>query len=184
MKEVLSVLAGVIFILGFIPYMAAILRKETKPAKVSWLIWATIDTITFAGMAAAGTLNGQIAGALAGSWFVVALALRFGSPGWTLLDKLCLAGAALGILLWVLSHDPVLAIVTSLAVASIGSVPTIVSAWHHPERENRLAWILFWVSCVCATLAIPRWTLADAAQPITFLVIESIMMVLLFLKTR
>lgn len=67
MKETLSVLAGLLFIAGFIPYIRAILRKETKPAKASWIIWASLDTITIAGMYAKDTVNGQILGAVIGA---------------------------------------------------------------------------------------------------------------------
>jgi len=49
-KETLSVLAGLLFVVGFVPYIRAILQKETKPAKATWLIWASLDTITFVGM--------------------------------------------------------------------------------------------------------------------------------------
>jgi hypothetical protein len=37
---------------------------------------------------------------------------------------------------------------------------------------------------VCAVIAIPHWTLADATQPITFFVIDTIMMYILFIRPR
>ena len=40
MKETLSILAGLLVIAAFVPYIRAILRKETIPMKASWLIWA------------------------------------------------------------------------------------------------------------------------------------------------
>lgn len=179
-KQSLSVIAGILFIIGFIPYIRAIWRGETKPAKASWIIWATLDSITLAGMIAKDTLNGQILGAVIGAWVVVILALLYGTSGWTKLDKFCLSGAVLGIILWQAFSSPVLGIMTSLSVVFLGSFPTFASAWKNPAQENRTAWTIFWVSCLLATAAIPRWTLADAAQPITFLIIESIMMYLLY----
>mgnify|MGYP000132529445 FL=1 len=184
MKETLSILAGLLFVAAFVPYIRAILRKETKPAKASWIIWANLDTITLAGMFFKGTVNGQILGAVLGAWVVAALALKYGTPGWTKLDKFCLGGAVLGIVLWQVFSDPVFGIVTSLSVVFLGSIPTFTSAWKDPSRENKLAWTIFWVSCVCAVIAIPHWTLADAAQPITFFAIETIMMYILFVRPR
>src|SRR5581483_6426724 len=70
-KEILSVLAGILFIVGFVPYIRAIVRKETKPAKASWIIWASLDSITIAGMYAKDAVNGQIVGACLGAWVVV-----------------------------------------------------------------------------------------------------------------
>lgn len=192
MKIIFSTLAGILIIIAFVPYALAILGRDirlkritpTKPSKASWVIWASLDTITFAGMYAKDTVNGQILGAVIGIWVVIALALKYGTPGWTRLDKFCLAGAVLGITLWQIFNDPVLGIMTSCAVLFLGSIPTFVSAWKDPAHEDKLAWTIFWSSCVCAVIAIPHWTLADAAQPITFFVIESIVMYILFVGPR
>lgn len=184
MKEQLSVFSGILCIFAVIPYAVSIVRGKTKPAKASWLIWAGVNTIILIGMVAAGTLNGQIVGATAGCWIITALSLRFGVPGWTVLDRACLAGAVLGVVLWALSRNPVLAIVTSLAVVSLGTVPTLVASWHNPEREHRATWIIFWTSSALATIAIPQWTVADAGQPLTFLALETSVIVLLFLPRR
>lgn len=186
--KILSVVAGVLFFVGFIPYILAIIGrniwfekiKPTKPAKASWIIWGSLDFITFAGMYTAHTINGQITGAVIGVIVVIAFALKYGTPGWTSLDKFCLSGAVLGILLWETFSSPELGIMTSCVVAFIGSIPTFVSAWKDPSHEDRLAWTIFWISCVCAVIAIPRWTIADAAQPIMFFSIESMMMFVLY----
>jgi hypothetical protein len=183
-QEIIGIAAGFLFVVGFVPYVLAILRGETKPAKASWIIWATLDSITLTGMFFKDAVNSQILGAVFGAWVVVVLALKYGTRGWTKLDKFCLGGAVLGIVLWQVSGDPVFGIATSLGVVFVGSIPTFVSAWKNPSNEDKMAWTIFWVSCVCAVIAIPEWTLADAAQPITFFVIETIMMYILYRHRR
>ena len=183
-SKFLSALSGLIFLVAYVPYVRSILKGKTKPMKASWIIWGSLDTITIAGMYFKDSLNGQIIGAIIGAWSVIILSLKYGSPGWTLLDKLCLAGAALGVILWKTFDDPVFGIVTSQIVIFLGSTPTFVSAWQDPSRENASAWILYWVSCLVALLALPAWTFEDAAQPICFTAIESIMMFILFIKPR
>lgn len=180
MKEGLSVLAGLLCIVGLIPYIRAILRKETKPAKASWMIWAILDTIILSGMLAKQAVNGQIVGSVIGTWVVVFLALKYGTPGWKTLDKICLTGAVVGILLWGIFRNPLLGIIISLGVNTIGSIPTFVSAWRDPNREDKLAWTIFWLSSVCATIAIPEWILAHVAQPATFFTLQTIMMYTLY----
>jgi hypothetical protein len=182
-RDVLNVLAGVIFVIAFVPYIRAILRKETRPTKSTWLIWATLDTITLVGMWQEGAVNGQIIGAVLGAWTVTVLAMKYGDKGWSLADKLCLAGAGVGIGL-LLVGNPTLGIVTSLAVVFLGSIPTFLSAWKDPTREDKTAWTIYWISCACAMVAIPAWTLADAGQPTTFFAIETIMMFILLMRPR
>jgi hypothetical protein len=182
-KHLFSVLAGALVIAAFIPYIRAVWKGETQPAKASWVIWAVLDTITLIGMFAKDSVNGQIIGAVIGVWIVVVLALRYGTPGWTVLDKICLAIAAISIGLLILSPDPVLGLVCSLIGIFVGSIPTFRSVYDDPSRENKSAWVLFWLSCLAALAAVPAWTLQDAAQPIVFFVIESTTMWLLF-KSR
>lgn len=182
MQSFLSTVSGLFFLAGFFPYICAIFKGETKPAKASWVIWASLDTITIAGMCEKGALNGQIIGAVLGAWIVVILAFRYGIPGWSKLDIFCLVGAVLGIVLWWAFNDATVGIVTSVTVVILGSFPTFASAWKDPTRENRTAWTLMFISCVMALLAIPSWTLADAAQPVAFTIIETTMMYLLWIR--
>lgn len=181
-QQMLTITSGVLFVIGFLPYAIAIVRGKTKPAKASWIIWASMDSVLLAGMFAKGAMNGQILGAVLGAWIIVALALKFGTPGWTKLDKFCLVGTVLGVTLWWIFNNPLLGIVINLSVGFIGSMPTIVSAWQDPNREDKLAWTIFWASCVIAVWAIPSWTIADAGQPLTFFTIETVMMYILYFR--
>ncbi|MDB4978846.1 MAG: hypothetical protein JWM56_1032 [Candidatus Peribacteria bacterium] len=184
MKSILSMASGILFLVSFLPYIRGILRGETKSSKASWIIWASLDTISLCGMYAKGTLNGQIIGAVLGAWVVVALALRYGVSGWTKLDVICLIGAVLGIFLWWLSNEPTVGILTSAIVVVLGSFPTFVTAWRNPLHENKVAWTIMFISCICALIAVPQWTLADAAQPVAFTIVETTMIFLLWIRPR
>jgi hypothetical protein len=183
-KEVFSVAGGVLFVAAFIPYIRAILRSGAKPSKATWLIWATLDSITLAGMYSEHSVNGQIIGAVIGAWVVAALALKKGTPGWTKLDKFCLTGAVVGIAIWAAFKSPMLAIVTILSVVVIASIPTFKSAWEDPTRENRFAWTIYWISCVCALIGVSEWDLKHATQPVAFMVIETTMMFILIVRPQ
>ncbi|MBI5045539.1 MAG: hypothetical protein HZC14_00840 [Candidatus Niyogibacteria bacterium] len=182
-KNVLSVISGILFAAAYIPYIRTILNGKTKPAKASWIIWASLDAIIIAGMMAENSVNYQIICAFLGSSAVATLSLKYGIPGWSVLDKACFIGAILGIILWGTFNNPLFGIIISLGVMFVGSVPTFVSVWKDPSHEDRFAWTLFWLSCVVAIPAIPHWTVANAAQPLTFFAIETVMMYILFIKS-
>lgn len=184
MEKILAIAAAVFLGLANLPYWWAIIRGKGKPVRASWLIWATLDTITFSGMYAAGTLTPQVATAAFGVWVIFALSLWRGRPGWTRVDKLCLLGAAIGILLWQYFDDPALAIVTSQFTAQIGCIPTYLSAWEDPSRESRFAWTLTWTSSVFAILAIPQWTIEDATAPLSFFLNSSTMLFIFAIRAR
>lgn len=172
MRETFSVLSGFLFIAAFFPYIYAVLYRNAKPSKASWLIWWGSDFLAFAGMLAKHSLNGQIVAAVLGGVTVVVLSLKKGVPGWTLLDKLCLAGATAGALIWWMTDNANAAIIASQAVVFIGSIPTAVSVWQDPTRENPVAWIFYSLSCIAAVLAIPVWDIANALQPVNFLIVD------------
>jgi hypothetical protein len=96
-----------------------------------------------------------------------------------LLDKLCLCGAVLGIVLWQLFSDPIFAIMICLAVDCIGTIPTAVSAWHEPKNENISAWFLFLAGSFLMMYALPRWTFEGAAQPFVFALTQGVVLVVL-----
>lgn len=190
-KNVFSIVSGVLFVIAFFPYVRAIWKTrhlpsghkdKVEPSKVSWIIWASLDSITFASMLIKHTLNGQIIGAIMGAWIVAALVMKYGKSGWSTLDKLCLAGGCLGIVLGFTFKSPELAMLTSIVTVIIGSLPTFHSAYHDPSKEDRTAWTIFWISCVVAIMAIPQWTFMDSAQVLAFTTIEMTMMVLLWIK--
>jgi hypothetical protein len=180
LKNLLLAIAGIVSVSSYVPYIIAILRKQTKPMKASWLIWAILDSILFASMLYAKSMNWQMVGVVAGVWIVFFLALKFGTPGWKKLDKFCLIGAGCSIALWAITGDPVVGIVTSITANAIGSVPTILSTWEDPSHESRLAWTLAFVSSTLTLLGNSNWTLAAAAQPIMFEVVQVAMMFLLY----
>ncbi|MFA6253284.1 MAG: hypothetical protein WCV69_03400 [Patescibacteria group bacterium] len=184
MKALFSTISGILFVLAFVPYIHSIVKGPTKPAKTSWLIWASMDTVLFMGMLAKHTINGQIIGAICGAWIVFAFAMKYGVPGWTKIDKICLGGTIMAMLLWAISGNPVVGIVTSLGSGLLGSVPTFMSTWQDPSRENKLAWTLYFISCVFAVLAISDWTLASAGQPLVFAFIDTTVFLMIYLKPR
>lgn len=182
MKSSISVLVGLLYIAGFVPYIVAIVRQQAKPAKATWIVWASLDTVALVGMIAKHSANVQILAATAGAWIVALLALRLGTSGWKRLDKVCLSVAVLAIALWKIFDSPTVGLVTSLSAMLLASFPTFLSAWDDSRRENKMAWTLFWLSCVAAFIAVPAWTLENVAQPMTFFIIETVMMVLIFIR--
>jgi len=182
-KVYLDVLVGLLFISGFVMYIGSTFRSKTQPVSASWLIWFALDAITFAGMFLEGSLNGQIVAEVAGSSFVMILALRRrGFRDWKLLDKYCLGGGALGLVALVMADSAKAGIMISQGITLIGSIPTFGATWKRPSRENKDAWMIFWLSSIVAISAVPQWTLSHAMAPIVILTIDTVIPLIIITK--
>ncbi len=186
-----AVAAGalVLAIVGFVPYIWAIWRDRNKadgvkPSQTSWIIWFTLTTLTAGGMYQAGTLNGQMAVYVIGDAIVVPMALLWGVRNWKPLDFACLGGAALGLIFWAATSNPLFGIVIGMSITTIGSIPTFVKTWHHPEQEPTTAWVIAASTSALQSLAIPALTWEDTIAPLTYLVIQVFVCGLIFLRPR
>lgn len=181
-----SFVSGIIFFAGLMRYALTVKRGSTKPTMSSWLVWLSLDIATVFGMTMKGVYEGQAIAAAAGSLTVVITALIYGSKRkpWELLDCVCLGIGFLGLVLWQTLDNAVWCIVAGQAGIFVGSIPTFKNALVHPEEEDRVAWMMYFVSCWFALLAIKKMTLADALQPINFTVIETAVVYVLFFHKK
>lgn len=182
MKKWFNALAGILFFAAFLPYVWAILAGQTQPSPVSWFIWASVDTLALVAMRKEKARTGQLMGATAGAWVIVALALYYGRPVMGSIEWVSIVGATAGIILWQRTGNAVLAIICSQVAIMVGAFPTFASAYQNPALENPTAWTIWFVSCIFAVLAVKRWDLANALQPVTFLVVETVMVILVVVR--
>lgn len=188
--ETCSLVGGILFLLAFIPYNIHLARGG-ESVWVSWLVWCLLDTSTLVGMVAKEAANWQIIAAVIGGWitfsFVFVVSPKWG--GWEKVekrDKLCLVGATLGFVLW-LAADASWGIMAFMVTLLIGSWPIVQETWKHPGQESFLAWCLFLASCVFTVAGIAAektWTLANAAQPLAFLAVETVVVFVLIAAPR
>ncbi|MFH0891277.1 MAG: hypothetical protein V1867_00685 [Candidatus Falkowbacteria bacterium] len=179
----MNTLSGVLFFAAFLPYVLSIMSGNTVPSPVSWIIWACVDTLALIAMRKEGAKSGQLTGAVAGAWLITILALIFGGkPSMGATEWLSVAGAAIGIILWQRTGNAVCAIVSSQIAVFIGAFPTFARAYSNPAQEDPVAWLIWLASCVCALFAVRKWDLANALQPLTFTVVECVMVYLVVIR--
>ena len=178
----MNALSGILFFLGFAPYILAILKGETVPSPVSWIIWASVDTLALIAMIKEKSKIGQLLGAVTGAWVITVLAVIFGKMSMGYVEWVSIAGAVAGILLWQRTGNALTAIVCCQIAIFIGAIPTFVSAYENPSKEDPIAWSIWTASCICALFAVKKWNLANALQPINFTVIEVTMVILVIIK--
>ena len=172
-------LAGIISLAAYAPYILSILRKETKPNRASWIIWAIVSTIIALSYREAGASYAFLApvGYVIGSTIVFILSIRHGVGGWTPFDRKCLIGAAISLVLWWVFNSPMSALLINLFINLLGTLPTARKAWYQPETESKVAWSLFSLGSIVNLFAVEEWIFSMAVYPVSMIFLIGIVTV-------
>ena len=178
-----GVAAPIFSIIAFIPYIRAIYKKETKPSGASWWTWTFINFVALASSRYAGA-PWQVL--LLPIWFclsqiyIAILSTKYGDNNWDFGNKLCVAGACVGVALWIITGQPLLALIISIIADIFASIPNFRHVWTNPEQENRLGWTLGWGGIIFGVLAVSEWSLAEASLPIYFFLNSTVVVLLIW----
>lgn len=184
--KAIGMLAGIISLLAFLPYIGAILQGKTKPNRASWWIWATIGMILAISYHASGahtTIWVPISYVI-GPTITALLSIKYGEGGWNTLDRACLTGAFISLVIWWLSKSPVLALFINLFIDLLGALPTLVKSYSDPESEDRTAWLLFVTGNTVNLFALKKWTIILAAYPVYMVAVSGLIAIFVCFRPR
>lgn len=122
--------------------------------------------------------------ALIGMLITAILSLNYGKKGWTIVDTICSIGSAVGIVVWIISGNPVIAMCSFLIVDFLAAIPTIVKSWHNPEEENAFTWAITFVSGLINLFAIEDWSFNIIIYPLHLVILYGIILFILLRKRR
>ncbi len=174
--------SGIIGLAALAPYIYSILKRKTKPSRASWLIWAVLSIIILLSYHASGATTTIW---LPVSYAVIAvvvflLSLKYGVGGYARLDIFCLAGAAVGLLLWKFTHNPANTLYLTLFIDTFGFIPTIKKAYLDPTSESKLSWTIAMVALVFNVAAITSWQFKIALYPIWEFIFNGLVTIMLY----
>lgn len=173
--SVIGIVAGVITFAASVRYWYAIWTGKAKPNRASYIIWTLLQSV----VSVTYVLNGARSSAvvpivLALSIYpVVPLAVYTGNyePGWSLLDKVCLALTGVGLVVWAVSRSPLLTLVWMMAIDVVGTFPTASKAWREPLSEDRPAWTIVTIGQVVNIGAVEAWKFGLLVYPVVSIAI-------------
>lgn len=163
----IGAVAGILAIVGYIPYIYNTLKGKTLPNRASWFIWTLVGGLLAFSYLAEGDQN-TIWLPLAyfvGPLLVAILSLRYGYSKWTRLDTICIIAAVLSIIPWILSDNASFTLVINVLIDMFGAVPTVYKSYFEPETEDFTAWLIFFIANILQVIAIQVWNIA-AIYPI------------------
>ncbi len=193
----LSAIGGLLFVVGFAPYILAIYGRDflgdkikpTRPVLSTWLIWASLNTLILVIMYFDDAVNGLIVCQFVLAWTVALLALWYGNTTWQMSDVVLVIVFGLSLIVHnvgmhiapeLVQYDNNLVLALMMFGASI---TMFYAVWENPKTESLGAWIIYFLASVVTIWAMPSWTTKVAAQPFAFCVIATIMLGILVMRT-
>lgn len=186
-KSVLGVIAGVIAFSACIIYIYSILKGKTKPNRATWWIWAFMGLVLALSYHFSGALNTIWVPYVEflGPFLIALLSVKYGEGGFRdKTDLICILGAIFSVILWIVFKNPVIALVTNLAIDAFAIVPTIKKSYTRPEGEDFWAWFGTGLADMLNMFAVERFTFAILLYPVYMLVSDLIIISILALKKK
>lgn len=97
---------------------------------------------------------------------VVVLGIRHGDRTLEKFDVLCLAGAGVGLVVWLVSRSSELAVTMTVLVDLAATLPTIRHAWRQPYEETLSTYLIYTASNILTLLVVDFRSYTGAAYPI------------------
>lgn len=183
------VLATIGIVIGFVSYAAyfrGIFFGRTKPHVFSWCVWALINwTAFFAQFVSGGGAGAWITAANAGlCTAVAAIALFRGEKNITKSDWISFIGALAGVVAWILTKNPLAAVILVSLVDVFAIMPTFRKAYHKPYEENAFAFGIDLIKFVLELFALEVFSLTTALFPIVILVNDSLLVGMILVRRK
>lgn len=184
MKDILALIAAMIAIVGYIPYVRDALTKRVKPHPYTWLVWTIVSSITLAGQVVKGAGPGALPTAMSAlfSLAIFLLALRHGFKNVRKTDNYFLAAALLGLIPWVLTNDPTLSVVIAVSIDLIAFIPTIRKTWQRPHTETPILYGANVLRHVLTLFSLNAYNIATTLHSIAMIVTNTIMTAIILFK--
>ncbi len=182
----MGLLAFLVMLVGYVPYVLSIFKGRTKPSRVSWWIWTLLGAVNFASYWQSGAIETMwVHGIIVvGPLTIALLSVRHGMGGSSRLDRFTLIGCALSLVLWGTTGSAVLGLFFNLLVDSIAAIPTVWKAWQRPDTENLPAWLLSLLGYGINLFAIKHWTPFTASYPVYLVLLTLVIIGAILLGRR
>ena len=144
MRPTIAIVASLLNLIGYVPYIRHIFSGKVRPHRVTWGIWMVLTAVV--------SVNQIVNGGGYSSMFFVSttllvtivfvLSFKFGVGGASTLDQFCLMAAALLLIYWVTARDTRFSTLLALCIDTIAVIPTLHKTYKRPETESYPQWVL------------------------------------------
>ncbi len=166
-KEILGAAAALLGVVGFVPYLRSIYRRETKPHVFSWVPWFITTAVACAGQVAENGGAGAWATATSAvfSFVIMVIALFRGERNITRADWVSFLLALATIPLWVVTEDPLASVILATMINLSAAFPTLRKSWSKPYEEDMAMYAVLSVRSALSLAALENVAVVTALFP-------------------
>jgi hypothetical protein len=164
----LGAIAAALALVQYVPYIADVIRGKTKPHAFSWFVWGVPAGVVF--------LAQLLTGGGAGSWAtgvtaaictaIFVLALFYGERNITAFDWWCLLGSLAAIAIWVVTNNPLGAVVLVTIADLLAFGPTIRKSMHKPHEETLNTYVTSGIKWTVSIMALSAFSAVTLTYPL------------------
>lgn len=177
MIQYIVFLGATVQLIGVSSYIKDILRGNTKPNKVTWLMWSIAPLIAsfaaFSGGAGWTTLPIFMSGF--GPLLVLIASFYNEKSYWKIetFDYFCGLCSLSALIFWIITKNPAIAIIFAIIGDGFAAIPTLMKSWKNPETETVDAYTTGLFNALTGFFAIKLWNFSSFAFPIYLVVINT-----------
>lgn len=181
---IFGILGGACSVIAIVNYILSILRNETKPNRVSWIIWNVTNVILLASYFSVGARSTIFLPAVYcfNGFIVLILTIRYGVSSWTRLDYISLLIAGFSLIIWFITKNPLTALLMNLVMDSAAYLPTIRKSYIDPSSESRIAWFFIFLGTLFNLFAINSFSFGIIIYPIVMFLMNGIVVATLYYR--
>lgn len=177
MFQYLVFVGAAVQLAGVFSYIKETIKGNTKPNKVTWLLWSVAPLIATLAAISDGVKWSALPVFMSGFGPLLVLLASFinKSAYWKIekFDYLCGLCSVLALVLWGVTKEPAIAIIFAIASDALAAIPTLIKSWKHPETETVDVYTTGLFNSITSFAAIRIWNFAEIAFPIYLMVINS-----------
>jgi len=181
-NEKFVIIAALLNFTGSLNYVVNTIKGKTKPNRVTWFLWSLAPLIAFSAMINQGVGLSALMTFMVGFGPLMIFIASFINKKsvWkiTKFDIFCGVLSLLGLLFWIATDNPNMAIVFSIMADGFALLPTLVKAWKEPQTESWLVFMNGAISAIITLFTIDTWYFASVAFPIYIFIVCTVMFVL------
>ncbi|MES2087944.1 MAG: hypothetical protein V4467_03035 [Patescibacteria group bacterium] len=186
-KLLLSLLTGILTIVGFVPYVRDIFLRKTKPHLYTWLIWViTQITATVAFLKGGGGNYGTFS-LIVGNILVVLvflLAFKYGTKNITKSDTFVLISALAAVVVWWWLRNPWLSVLMISIIDGLGYLPTFRKSFEEPWSETLSYWGIMTATSMLALAMSNKYNFLTSAYLTTLVVANTTVWNICFFRRK